>query len=128
MERREAGLELIFDETYEYYETECPFCGERIRCRRNIIGGEHREWIVTRDCPHLVDIDGRRKVAIFECSPERRVFPCACSDPRCDYKLSLLFGCEFLRVAVEGENFSAAVFIDRNTAKQIAQLINKWVK
>ena len=128
MRREERNLELIFDETYEYYEAQCPFCGERIRCRRNIIGGEEREWIIARDCPHLVDADGRRKVAVFECSPERRVFPCACSDPRCNHKLSLLFGCELLHIAIEGENSTLTIFIDRNTAKQIAQLINEWVE
>lgn len=41
--REERNLELTCDETCEYYEIECPFCGERIRCRRNIVGGEERE-------------------------------------------------------------------------------------
>jgi len=125
--REERNLELTCDETYEYYEIECPFCGERIRCRRNIVGGEEREWIILQDCPHLVDVDERRKIAVFECSPERRVFACACSDPRCNHKLSLLFGCELLHVAIEGENSTLTIFIDRDSAKQIAQLINEWV-
>ena len=59
--------------------------------------------------------------------PQKCIFKCCCSEP-CGHKLSLLFGEELLHVTLEDEDSALFFFIDRDTAKQIARLLNEWLE
>jgi len=69
----------------------------------------------------------RHKPKMLTQIPAKWVFKCCCSEP-CGHRLSLLFGEELLHVTLEDEDSALFFFIDRNTAKQIARLLNEWLE
>ena len=70
----------------------------------------------------------RHKPKMLTQIPAKWVFKCCCCSEPCGHRLSLLFGEELLHITLEDEDSALFFFIDRNTAKQIARLLNEWLE